>query len=93
MTKRRRFTSAFKKKVVLAVLRGDRTIQDLAAHYEVHPNMISTWKKQAIAGMEDIFNNRGTARQRDIDGEIKVLHAKIGELTVINDFLEKGLKG
>jgi len=55
--------------------------------------MISTWKKQAIAGMEDIFNNRGTARQRDIDGEIKVLHAKIGELTVINDFLEKGLKG
>jgi len=93
MTKRRRFTSAFKKKVVLAVLRGDRTIQDLAARYEVHPNQISGWKKQAIAGLEDIFDSKNTGRQRDIDGEIKVLHAKIGELTVINDFLEKGLKG
>ncbi len=55
MAKRRRFTSAFKKKVVLAVLRGDRTIQDLAAHYEVHPNMISTWKRQAIEGMDELF--------------------------------------
>jgi len=93
MTKRRRFTSAFKKKVVLAVLRGDRTIQDLAARYEVHPNQISGWKKQAIAGLEDIFDSKSAGRQRDIDGEIKVLHAKIGELTVINDFLEKGFKG
>jgi len=93
MTKRRRFTPAFKKKVVLAVLRGDRTIQDIAAHYEVHPNQISGWKRQAIEGMEDIFDSKITGRQRDIDGEIKVLHAKIGELTVINDFLEKGLKG
>jgi len=93
MTKRRRFTPAFKKTVVLAVLRGDRTIQDIAAHYEVHPNMISTWKRQAIEGMEDIFDSKNTGRQRDIDGEIKVLHAKIGELIVINDFLEKGLKG
>ena len=93
MTKRRRFTSAFKKKVVLAVLRGDRTIHEIAAHYEVHPNQIGTWKRQALEGMEDIFDSKSAGRQRDIDGEIKELHAKIGELTVINDFLEKGLKG
>jgi len=93
MTKRRRFTSSFKKKVVLSVLRGDRTIQDLAAYYEVHPNQISTWKRQTLEGMEDIFDNQSAGRQRDIDGEIKVLHAKIGELTIVNDFLEKGLKG
>ena len=42
MTKRRRFTSAFKKKIVLAVIRGERTIHDITAHYEVYPNMIST---------------------------------------------------
>lgn len=51
MTKGRLFTSAFKKKVVVAVLRGDRTIQDLAAYYKVHPNMISTWKRQVLEGM------------------------------------------
>jgi len=92
MAKRRRFTSAFKKKIVLAVLRGDQTIQEIAARYEVHPNQIGTWKKQAVEGLEDIFDSKNVGRQRDIDGEIKELHAKIGELTVINDFLEKGLK-
>ncbi|WP_339864744.1 transposase, partial [Paremcibacter congregatus] len=46
MTKRRTLTTAFKKKVALAALRGDRTLQDLAAHYQVHPNQISQWKKQ-----------------------------------------------
>ena len=91
MTKRRRFTSAFKKKVVLAVLRGDRTIQEIAAYYEVHSNMISTWKRQTLDAMEDIFDNKNMGRQRDIDGEIKVLHAKIGELTVINGFFGQNL--
>jgi len=43
--------------------------------------------------MEDIFDSKSAGRRRDIDGEIKELHAKIGELIVINDFLEKGLKG
>jgi len=62
MTKRRRFTPAFKKKVVLTVLRGDRTIQDIAARYEVHPNQISGWKKQALAGMEDIFDSKSAGR-------------------------------
>jgi transposase len=72
---------------------GDRTIHEIAAHYEVHPNMISTWKRQTLEVMEDIFDNKSTGRRRDIYGEIKVLHAKIRELTVINDCLEKGLKG
>jgi len=45
MTKKRTLTTAFKKKVTLAALRGDQTIQDLAAHYQVDPNQISTWKK------------------------------------------------
>jgi transposase len=92
MTKRRTLPAAFKKKVALAALRGDKTIHELAAHYELHPNQISTWKKQAIAGLEDVFDKKSGKSKRDVDGEIKELHAKIGELTVVNDFLERGLK-
>jgi len=52
MTKRRTLSTAFKKKVALAALRGDKTLQDLAAHYQVHPNQISQWKRQAIEGLD-----------------------------------------
>lgn len=92
MTKRRTLTTAFKKKVALAALRGDRTLQDLAAHYQVHPNQISQWKKQAIEGLDGVFDSKPDRRARDVDGEIKELHAKIGELTMVNNFLESGLK-
>jgi len=92
MTKRRTLTTAFKKKVALSSLRGDQTIQELAAHYHVHPNQISQWKKQAIDGLDGVFDNKKASRSRDVDGEIKELHAKIGELTVVNDFLERGFK-
>lgn len=92
MTKRRTLTTAFKKKVALAALRGDQTIQALAAHYQVHPNQISQWKRQAIDGLDGVFDNKKSSRARDVDGEIKELHAKIGELTVVNDFLERGFK-
>ena len=92
MTKRRTLTTAFKKKVALAALRGDQTIQDLAAHYQVHPNQISTWKKQAIDGLDETFDNKKANRARDVDSEVKDLHAKIGELTMVNSFLESGLK-
>lgn len=92
MTRRRTLTTAFKKKVALAALRGDQTIQALAAHYQVHPNQISQWKRQAIDGLDGVFDNKKANRVRDIDGEIKELHAKIGELTIVNDFLERGLK-
>ena len=49
-------------------------------------------KKQAIDGLEGVFDGKSDKRKRDVDGEIKELHAKIGELTVVNDFLERGLK-
>jgi transposase len=92
MTKRRKLSTAFKKKVALAALRGDKSIQELGAHYEVHPQQISTWKRQVMDGLDDIFDGKSDKRKRDVDGEIKELHAKIGELTIVNDFLERGLK-
>ena len=92
MSKRRRFTADFKAKVAFEVLRGDRTIQEIAARHKVHPNQVSTWKRQAMDGLDAIFSNGSDKARVDHEGEIHNLHAKIGQLTVERDFLARGLK-
>ena len=57
MTTRRRFTTDFKAKVALESLCGDRTIQEIAARHKVHPNQVSGWKRQALAGLGEVFSN------------------------------------
>ena len=92
MTTRRRFTADFKAKVALDALRGDRTIQEIAAKHKVHPNQVSTWKRQAMDGLGEVFSNGAERAGQDHEAEVHDLHAKIGQLTVERDFLAKGLK-
>ena len=92
MSKRRRFTADFKAKVALEALRGDKTIQEIAGRHKVHPNQVSTWKRQAVDGLGEVFSNGVDRVRRDHDSEVRDLHAKIGELTVERDFLAGGLK-
>ena len=90
MAKRKQHSATFKSRVALEALRGDQTIAELAAKYEIHPTLVTKWKKQAVDGMADIFSGKGRqARESSHQGEIKELHAKIGELTVERDFLAK----
>ena len=91
MARRRRFTDQFKAKVALEVLRGDKTIQEIAARHQVHPNQVSTWKRQAIECMADVFASDGKSGG-PAEAEVKDLHAKIGRLAIENDFLSQGLK-
>lgn len=91
MTKRRKFSDQFKAKVALEALRGDRTIQEIAAKHRVHPNQVSTWKKQAVEGLSGVFSGAGKPTGPS-ETEIKELHAKIGRLAIENDFLAQGLK-
>ena len=91
MTKRRKFSDRFKAKVALEALRGDRTIQEIAAKHRLHPTQVSTWKRQAVEGLSGVFSEDGKARGPS-ESEIKDLHAKIGRLAVENDFLAQGLK-
>lgn len=76
--RRRRFTADFKKRVALEALRGDRTVQEIAARHEVHPNQVSTWKRQAIDGLDEIFGGGRTSRQSEHEATVRDLHAKIG---------------
>jgi transposase len=86
---RRNHTPAFKAKVALAAIKGDRTLAELAEQFDVHPNQITTWKAQLEGGAADVFGSGNGAVPPAID--VKSLHAKIGELTLENDFLEGAL--
>ncbi len=92
MRKRRRFTADFKARVALEALRGDRPVQEIAAKHKVHPNQVSTWKRQAVDGLGEVFSNGVDRARRDHESDVRNLHAKIGELTVERDFLARGLK-
>ncbi len=92
MTTRRRFTADFKARVALEALRGDRTVQEIAAKHKVHPNQVSGWKRQAVDGLGEVFSNGADRARGDHEAEVRDLHAKIGELTVERDFLARGLK-
>src|SRR6202165_4965081 len=87
---RRNHTPAFKAKVALAAIKGDRTLAQLAEHFDVHPNQIPTWKAQLEGRASDIFGDGSTAPSTPAV-DVKSLHAKIGELTLENDFLEGAL--
>ncbi len=92
MTKRRRFTADFKAKVALEALRGDKTIQEIAARHKVHSNQVRGWKRQAVVGLGEVFSNGADRARGDHEAEVHDLHGKTGELTVERDFLARGLK-
>jgi transposase-like protein len=78
--------------VALAAIKGERTIAQLADQFDVHPNQITTWKTQLEGGAVEVFvPGAGAAAQAAPAVDVKALHAKIGELTLENDFLEGAL--
>ena len=81
MTIRRRFTADFKAKVALEGLRGDRTIQEIAAKYKVHPNQVSTWKRQAMDGLGAVFSNGADRARVDHEGDTMLFPNGLGQLT------------
>ena len=93
MTKRtrRNHSPDFKAKVALAALKGDRTIAHLLDQHRVHVSQITAWKEQLLAGAADVFGSGTTAKPATPTVDVKSLHAKIGELTLENDFLEGAL--
>jgi transposase len=85
---RRNHAPAFKAKVALESMKGDQTIVELSERYQVHPNQITDWKKQLLEHAEDVFSKD---RPTDQGPNVKDLHAKIGQLSMENDFLSSAL--
>ena len=92
MTKRTRRTHnpAFKAKVALAAIKGEKTLAELAQQFDVHPNQITGWKAQLVASAAEVFGASGSGTAAPAV-DVKTLHAKIGELTLENDFLSGAL--
>ena len=88
---RRNHIPAFKAKVALAAVKGDRTLAQLAEQFDVHPNQITSWRAQLEGGAADVFGPGGGQAAALPAIDVKSLHAKIGELTLENDFLEGAL--
>jgi transposase len=88
---RRNHTSAFKAKVALAALKNDRTMAQLAEQFDVHPNQIAAWKDQLLQGAADVFQRGSNGKPSTPEIDVGSLHAKIGELVLENDFLERAL--
>ena len=87
---RRHHTPAFKAKVALAAIKGEMTLAQLSEHFDVHPNQITQWKTQLQESAANVFGP-GSSIPGQPAVDVKALHAKIGELTLENDFLEGAL--
>jgi transposase len=87
--KRRNHSAAFKAKVALAAIKGDKTLAELSSVYAVHPNQITQWKKQLLDSLPDVFSRRRKNEQRDQEILTSELYQQIGQLKVELDWLKK----
>jgi transposase-like protein len=89
---RKKHNAAFKAKVALAAIKGDRTVAELASAFGVHPNQICNWKKQLLDGATSVFEGGGAAVEGTAsEAQVDVLYRQIGQLKVENDFLARRL--
>ena len=88
--KRKQHSAQFKAKVALAALQNEETTAQLATRFEIHPTMISTWKRQLLDSAADLFDKNQKSRKQ-VEGQLDELYRQIGQLKVENDFLARKL--
>ena len=88
---RRNHSPGFKAKVALSAIKGEKTLAELAQLHDVHTTQIAAWKAELLEGSAGVFSSGSPGPSSDPQTDLKTLHAKIGELTLENDFLSAAL--
>ena len=88
---RRTHKPEFKAKVALAAVQGDLTMAELVKKFDVHANQVTEWKKQLLCSTPEVFGSTTNGKEESEEA-VQALRAKIGQLTMENDFLERGLE-
>jgi len=86
---RRKHTADFKARVALEAIKGMKTLSEIAAEFEIHPVMVSNWKKEMLEHLPELFDSKNVRKDKESDREKEQLHSKVGQLTMEVDFLEK----
>ena len=86
---RRRFDAGFKAKVALEAVKGLRTISEIAQQYKIHPNQVTLWKKQLLAGVDQVFEGAGAKASKSDEPEAAELYEQIGRLKVELEWLKE----
>jgi putative transposase len=86
---RKRYSADLKTKVAVEAIRGQKTANEIAAAYGVHPTQIAQWKKQALDGLPELFSSRASEQQKSEEALIATLYQEIGQLKVQVSWLEK----
>ena len=89
--KRKHYGSSFKSKVALAAIKGDQTTAEIAARFQIHPTMVSTWKRLLQERASELFDTKGDKQGKSHQAEVDNLYRQIGQLTVERDFLARKL--
>ena len=89
MKSRRKFTADFKARVTLEAIKGQQTLAELSARYELTQSQIANWKKEFLSKASLVFTQEAPEKAKDKDKEIQGLYAKIGQLEMERDFLKK----
>ena len=89
---RRKHTPEFKARVALEAIQGLKTASEIAKEFEIHPVMVSNWKKEMLARLPELFETKDAKKEEASAKEKEDLHRKLGQLTMEVDFLEKKCK-
>ncbi len=88
-TKRNRYTAEFKAKLALEVIKGQRTLSEIASEAKVHPNLLTQWKKQLLESLPGVFADKRVREEKEQEALTDQLYQQIGQLKVEGDWLKK----
>jgi transposase len=90
MGKRKSYSPQFKAKVAIEAIKGEKTISQIASEFNIHPFLVSKWKKQFLENSHKVFSSEGN-KEKELQKTIDELYKQIGQLKVERDFLSKKL--